>query len=169
MNPQFNRETLKNDLFKEGIAYVFLGFELGARSEDQSCYDHGKVQYDRLAETKLFSQGIKRVQEGTNQYRVALMCAEKEPLECHRTILVSRYLEARGLIVQHILSDGDLENHSDTLSRLIRQLKLPEQDMFLSKEDVIMDAYRIQGEHIAYNKNNGYWVSDNKEPRRLIR
>ncbi|MFQ5482356.1 MAG: DUF488 family protein, partial [Nitrospinaceae bacterium] len=140
MNPQFNRETLKDNLSKEGIAYVFLGLELGGRCEDPSIYDQGKIQYDRLAETKLFSKGIKRVQEGTKQYRVALMCAEKEPLECHRTILVSRYLEAQGFVIQHIQADGKLESHSDALSRLIRKLKLPEQDMFLSQKDIINNA-----------------------------
>src|SRR6266446_5531061 len=90
MNPQFNREPLKQALRDSGILYVFLGAELGARSEDKSCYRNGQVQYDLLARTDLFKRGIERVKDGAHRYRLALMCAEKEPLDCHRTILVSR-------------------------------------------------------------------------------
>jgi uncharacterized protein (DUF488 family) len=43
-NPQFNRDELKEALTHTGIVYVFLGKELGARSEDAACYENGKVQ-----------------------------------------------------------------------------------------------------------------------------
>ena len=44
MNPQFNRESLKQALRTANIQYVFLGKELGARSEDRRCYRNGQVQ-----------------------------------------------------------------------------------------------------------------------------
>jgi len=150
MNPQFNRENLKRLLEPREIVYVFLGRELGARSEDPACYSEGKVQYDRLAQTELFRQGLDRVSEGIETHRLALMCAEKEPLECHRTILVARQLASRGVTVQHILEDGSLETHQDTLARLREKLKLPECDLFRTPEDIIEEAYRLQGERIAY-------------------
>jgi uncharacterized protein (DUF488 family) len=150
MNPQFNREPLKAVLSAAGIAYVFLGQELGARSEDPACYEAGKVRYERLALTALFRAGLERVREGMSRYRLALMCAEKEPLECHRGILVSRHLEAAGIPVQHILADGSLEAHSAAMERLRGQLKLPESDLFRTASDVLEDAYRMQGERIAY-------------------
>jgi len=151
VNPQFNREALKETLRANRIAYVFLGKELGARSEDPSCYENGKVQYDRLAQTELFQLGIQRIQQGTKNYRLALMCAEKEPLECHRTILVARHLVASGLDVQHIHANGKLESHTEALGRLARMLRLQEGDIFRSPEDVLADAYRRQGERIAYD------------------
>ena len=150
MHPQFNRENLRRLLAARGIAYVFLGRELGARSEDPSCYAEGKVQYDRLARTELFGQGLERVREGMKIYRLALVCAEKDPLECHRTILVARALFARGVAVKHILEDGAIESHEQALERLREKLKLPEYDLFRSPEEVIEDAYRRQGERIAY-------------------
>jgi uncharacterized protein (DUF488 family) len=150
MNPQFNRETLKQSLRESGIDYVFLGTELGARSSDVSCYDHGKVQYDRLAQTQLFRQGLERVEEAVKDHRVALMCSEKDPLECHRTILVSRQLETLGFAIQHILADGNLESHSDALDRLANKLHMGEPDMFRSHEEVLGDVYRIQSDRIAY-------------------
>jgi len=150
VNPQFNREELKQSLRDGGIAYVFLGKELGARSEDPSCYDHGKVRYEWLARSELFRQGLSRVQDGMRKYRVALMCAEREPLDCHRTILVTRHLSTQGIDVEHIHANGSTERHADALTRLIRMLNLQEDDMFRSRDDLIAEAYRLQGERIAY-------------------
>ena len=151
MNPQFNREELKEVLRECGIKYVFLGKELGARSEDPACYENGKVLYDRLARTDLFRLGLERVQKGMKDYRLALMCAEKEPIECHRAILVARHLADLGLGVQHIHADGRLESHADALSRLVRILNLPEHDMFQSREELLAEAYRRQERRIAYD------------------
>src|SRR5690242_16269876 len=89
MHPHFDREALAASLKPEGIAYVFLGKELGARTPDAACYIEGKVQFDRLARTPAFQEGLERVRQGMEPYRVALLCAEREPLACHRTILVS--------------------------------------------------------------------------------
>ena len=151
MNPQFNREDLKRSLHERGITYVFLGVELGARSDDPACCDHGKVLYDRLSQTELFNKGLERVREGAKKYKVALMCAEKEPLECHRTILVARHLEALGSKIEHIHADGRLESHADTMGRLLRSLNIPEHDMFQSRADMLTSAYRMQGDRIAYS------------------
>ena len=152
LNPQFNRETLKQALRAADIKYVFLGEELGARSENKSCYRDGQVQYDLLAQTEQFNKGIERVKEGARSYRVALMCAEKEPLECHRTILVSRKLFEGGLPIKHVLGDGRLEAHEYTLERLIAKLKIPEGDMFRSRDAAINEAYMRQSLEIAYRE-----------------
>lgn len=151
VNHQFNRETLKAALWKTGITYVFLGKELGARSEDSSCYVHGKVQYDCLAQTALFRKGIESLLQRMQGNRLALMCAEKDPLDCHRTILVARHLDTLGISVEHILPDGGLETHGQAIARLLRQLKTPEcDDLFRTREAMIDDAYKTQGERIAY-------------------
>jgi uncharacterized protein (DUF488 family) len=150
MNPQYNREPLKAILTAAGIAYVFLGRELGARTEDPSCYEGGKVQYDRLARTELFRAGLERVRDGLSRYRLALICAEKEPLECHRGILVARELEAAGIPVRHILADASLEWHKDAMARLRQRLGLPESDLFRTPAEVLDDVYRLQGARIAY-------------------
>jgi uncharacterized protein (DUF488 family) len=149
-NPQFNREDLKEAIAAAGISYVFLGKELGARSQDPACYEDGKVRYDRLACTELFRKGLERVREGSEQFRVALMCAEREPLDCHRTILVAKHLAARGFDIQHVHGDGGLESHGDAIARLIRMLKMPQEDMFHSREEIVEDAYKRQEERIAY-------------------
>lgn len=154
MNPQFNREPLRDALRPAGIRYVFLGNELGARSNDKSCYRNGQVQYDRLACTDAFKRGLKRVREGSQSYRVALMCAERDPLHCHRTILVARHLAEEGVQVRHILANGQVEDHEQTLDRLLTNLKLQQDDMFRSNADIASEAYRIQGETIAYREKS---------------
>src|SRR5262245_5118572 len=168
-NPQFSRERFKKDLEAAGIVYVFLGDELGARTQDSSCYEDGRVQYQLLARTASFQHGLARVQHGMKTYRLALMCAEKEPLECHRTILVSRYLAGLGIPVLHIHADGTLESHDDALDRLARQLSVAESDMFRSRDDQLADAYRMQESRIAYrpttsSKRNG---TRRRLPKRL--
>jgi uncharacterized protein (DUF488 family) len=149
-NPQFDRETLTDALERAGIVYVYLRKELGARTDDPSCYINGKVQYDRLAQSKSFEEGLARVRRGIEKYKVALMCAEGEPLACHRTILVSRYLHEAGLAVKHILRDASLEDHKSTMTRLARLLDLDDNHFFRDKSEMISEAYRIQGEKIAY-------------------
>jgi uncharacterized protein (DUF488 family) len=152
MNPQFNREELKEVLRLRNIKYVFLGKELGARSEDPSCYDQGRISYDRLSQTQLFQDGLERVQKGMREHCVAIMCAEKEPVECHRTILVARHLTARGLEVRHIHADGNVETHTNTLRRLANALNLraDEHHLFCSQHDLLVEAYHLQEQRIAY-------------------
>ena len=149
-NPQFNKEMLAPALKGAGIAYVFVGKELGARSEDPACYEHGQVRYDRLSETHLFRLGIERVLKGARQYRVSLMCAEKEPLECHRTLLVSRALEREGASIFHILADGTVEDQSETMSRLLDLVDLPQEDMFRSRAELVSQACQLQERKVAY-------------------
>jgi len=148
--PQFNKDLLQRSLKDAGIAYIFLGKELGARSEDRSCYENGRVQYRRLAQTDLFRRGIERVRKGASEYRVALMCAEKEPLDCHRTLLVGRALEREGVSVAHILADGRLEANYDAMTRLLDVVGLHAKDMFQSRGELVEEACTKQEERVAY-------------------
>ena len=151
-NPQFNREELNRSLGRRAIKYVFLGDELGARSEDPSCYEDGRAQYDLLARAASFRHGLERVREGMKSHRVALMCAEGEPLECHRAILIARHLNHLGVEVEHIHADGHAEGHRDALRRLTRMFDLREDElhMFRSHDELLADAYRLQETRIAY-------------------
>lgn len=150
MYPQFSREALSSSLAEAGIRYSFLGKELGARTTDASCYVAGKVSYAKLAQTAPFQRGLARVAEEARARRVALMCAEKDPLTCHRTILVARALSPLGVEVLHILGDGGIEPQAAAESRLLDLTGLPQEDLFLSREELIAEAHDIQGAKIAY-------------------
>jgi uncharacterized protein (DUF488 family) len=149
-NPHFNKAELERSLKAEGIRYVFLGRELGARSDDPSCYEKGRVQYARLARTEAFRQGIERLRRGAAEHRIACMCAEREPLECHRTLLVARVLEAEGMDVAHIHADGRLEPHAAAMDRLIEMTGLPRDDLFRSRGELVAEALARQEEQVAY-------------------
>lgn len=148
--PQYSREPLKIALTKAGLAYVFLGKELGARSHNPACYRQGKVQYDRLAQEPSFTEGLQRVTQGMKHYRIALMCAEKDTLNCHRALLVARKLFEAGVAVNHIYADGSVENQHAFETRLLAACKLPEYDMFKGRNECLAEAYMIQGERMAY-------------------
>ena len=154
-NPQFNREQLAECLKNSNIEYVYLGRELGGRSDDPSCYEHDRIRYDRLSRTPSFHEGLKRLVRGAEEYHIALMCAEKEPLHCHRTLLVGHELDKmNGVDVTHILPDGRLEPHMDTMSRLLAKFKhLREEDWFKSRDERISEAIAFQTEQVGHTND----------------
>lgn len=153
-NPQFNRESLQCALQEQGIAYVSLGEELGARRSERECYLEGRADYELISQTPAFKRGIERVTQGTAKMRVALMCAEKDPVDCHRCILVSPHLRRQGLQVLHILSDGSLENHEQIEKRLLQAFALENKELFRSQDEIMAEAYKKQGEKVAYHEED---------------
>ncbi len=162
-NPQFNRENIQKVLKENGIAYVFLGQELGPRSEDPSCYVDGKVQYGRLAATETFKRGMERLVIGMKTHRIALMCAEKDPITCHRMILVCRALRSEPVEIDQILEDGQVESLRDSELRLLHALKMPQLRLFEKVDDLIQRAYDAQGKKIAYVRDAAARGKDNPE------
>jgi uncharacterized protein (DUF488 family) len=149
-NPQFNREVLADSLNGVGLEYVFLGQELGARSDDPACYRNGRAQYSLIAKAGVFQRGIERLLSGAQRFSLAILCAEKEPLVCHRGILISRHLRDRGMVVRHILEDGSLEDHESAVERLLDMHGLRDEHLFHSREERIALAYEKQAEDIQY-------------------
>jgi len=152
--PQFNGPVLERALKEDGVLYVFLGRELGARREEPSCYVDGQARYDLVAKTRAFAEGLDRVLKGLADYRVALLCAEKDPLTCHRTILVCRHLRGKGFPIQHILPDGGLESHEAAENRLLVLLGKEHPSLFATREQLLEEAYEEQGRRIAFRQTN---------------
>ena len=154
LHPQFNRESLAGSLQGEGIEYVHLGQALGGRSDDPACYEDGRVRYDRVAGTETFRHGLDRVVQGAEDHLIALLCAEREPLECHRTLLVARALDERRIEVAHIHADGGLESHEEAMDRLLQLFNLdPDGDLFRTaqpREELVAEAIALQAGRVAY-------------------
>jgi hypothetical protein len=136
---------------------VFLGKELGARRGEQSCYVGGQAKYERIKEMPLFRKGLEYVLEGCDRFNLAIMCAEADPIACHRTILVAREIRAQrpGLRIAHILGDGSLETQEEAEERLVKLHKL-QPELFgdlSSASGLIEKAYALQAEKIAYKKS----------------
>jgi len=151
-SPQFNRETLSAVLRNHGVQYVFLGRELGARREERDCYVGNQARYDLIARSKLFREGLDRVLAGAASHTVALMCAEKDPVTCHRMVLVCRELRASGLDLWHALEDGSVESNTEAENRLLDELNLPRGDLFLPRDALVEEAYDLQARRIAWTE-----------------
>ncbi len=149
---QFNRENLAEALDRDGIEYVFLGEELGGRSADSECYVDDQVSYGRVAKNARFLDGIQRVLKGLQQYSIALLCAEKDPLFCHRAILVCRQLANHDVPIAHILGNGSIETQKELERRLLRICHLEKPSMFSTHEELLERAYDVQGKRIAYSR-----------------
>lgn len=148
--PQFNRAELESSLKSQGLKYVFLGDELGARRRERDCYINGVADYDLIRDLPLFQQGLSRVLNGLQKMSIALMCAERDPLTCHRAILVARALKPKVHFIEHIIGQDTMESHDDLESRLLQQYKTDGNDLFSTRDDLIDKAYKKRGSEIAY-------------------
>ena len=120
---QFNRESLAAYLKGEGIEYRYFGDALGGRPPGHNFYDErGRVLYDLLAQSCEFRAGIERLIRLANGRRVALLCSEEDPTDCHRRLLLGRVLQARGVEVIHLRGDGRAQTEAD-VAREERQRK----------------------------------------------
>jgi uncharacterized protein (DUF488 family) len=142
--PHFNRAALNDRLNTSGIAYIFLGVELGGRPKGGGVSD-----YERMAARPLFAEGIARVGQIAARTRLALMCSEHEPLTCHRCLLIGRRLVERGAAIAHIMRDGTIEPNEVTEDRLLALTRHTERDLLASRVDRLAAAYRAQGLRIA--------------------
>ena len=150
--PHFSRDALQQQLRQDGIAYVFLGQELGGRPNDNHFFCDGIADYEKMAETEQFSRGLERVKEGANKYRIALMCSEHDPLDCHRCLLVGRALFQRGVSVRHILSQGRVVDQRQIEARLMDMAGKSEVDLFDPPAKRLAAAYRERAKRVAYSE-----------------
>lgn len=146
----FNQDNLKKRLGAEGIAYVFLGDLIGARHEDKALCSGGVVDFKRVAALESFKRGIARLRKGLESYSVAVMCAEKDPVTCHRMILICRNT-GKDCSIFHILDGGKVETHREAEWRLMKKFGLEQPDLMGTTEDERLSlAYDRQGKIIAY-------------------
>lgn len=150
--PEYNRDAFGAALGAFGIAYVFLGRELGGRPDDPSMYEDGRVRYDKLGQSARFVAGLTRLEDGARRYRLAVLCSEGDPIFCHRGLLISPRLESLGIEVGHILPTGELEPHAAAMTRLLDLFHLPPQDVFGGRTDLLELASARQEGRIAFRR-----------------
>jgi uncharacterized protein (DUF488 family) len=115
--PEFGRKRLEAWLPEAGIRYVWLGEVLGPRWKDPAVHSGGRPDYELIARHPAFRRGLERLRRIMDGSTTAIMCAEKEPLDCHRTLLVARRMKDHADI-RHILADGSVEPHREIERRL---------------------------------------------------
>ena len=148
--PHFNRDTLRDKLRRDNISYVFLGKELGGRPSDHTLFCDGVEDYEKMATSDEFRKGLNRVIDGAKKYRIALMCSEQNPLDCHRCLLVGPALSKLGITVKHVLSDGRIATHPEIEERLLELSGREADDLFASREERLSVAYRDRARKVAF-------------------
>jgi hypothetical protein len=117
--PQFNQPELRQTLTMSGIRYIFLGDELGGRPRDVAVYDsEGRVDYWRVRRTENFRVGLERLLQESRHDVVAMMCAEEDPLDCHRALMITAELVERGFDPSHLRASGSVETTPHLEARL---------------------------------------------------
>lgn len=143
--PQFSKAALVEALRGAGLAYVYLGEQLGGRP---SVRVRAQIQgggYVAMAATEAFQHGIARIQQGRTQHRIALMCAERDPIDCHRALLVGRALAGCDIPVEHIHADGSSERHAGLEARLLAAAgRADGGDLFSTPAELLDLAYLRQ-------------------------
>jgi len=158
MAPQYNKPSLNSTLKKNNIVYMHFEKEFGARHTKPSLLDEdGNVDFDKVRETTEFEQGVKRLKNGLDlDYKIALMCSEANPFDCHRFTMISYQLVKEGMVVSHILQNGKLVDNRELEDWLLKKYhkKLQPQSSFfeeVTRETQLEAAYRLRAKDIAYS------------------
>lgn len=118
-NSDFTKAALEQKLKEAGFYYLFMGDVLGGIPEDEDIYQDGQVDYNRLAGQESYRNGVERVISGAEKgYKICLLCSELKPEMCHRSKLIGRSLEQKGVDVRHIDEKGKLADQKEVLLRL---------------------------------------------------
>jgi uncharacterized protein (DUF488 family) len=161
---QFNRPVLEAGLSGGGIAYVYLGDLLGGRPGPRDLYDdEGRVDYERVRKTASFQEGLKRLLNGAERY-VAMLCAEADPLDCHRGLMIAPALVEQGVAPLHLRKDGSVETTVEMEARLLKETGLADAllptlfDPVPSEAErgrVLAEAYRLMARKKAFRMQTG--------------
>ena len=147
---QFNRPNMAQWLAAAGIRYLFAGRSLGGRPAEPSLYEHGRASYERMGQTTEFLSALRRIVAFSRHARCVLVCAEAEPLECHRFLLIGRVLSSRSVDVRHMLANGAVESHQAAEGRLIRLSGVAQSELFGAYGDALARAYALQEARVAF-------------------
>lgn len=119
-HPQYNQRTLDSHLSSAGIRYIYMGEELGGIPNSPDCYDDdGHVSYTRIMQQNFYLRGIERLVTAHRKgIKVACMCSELDPCDCHRSKLIGESLAANGLQMMHIGRVGSIETQQEVMEKV---------------------------------------------------
>lgn len=149
---QYNREAFSEELKKQGILYRNYAYEFGARQEDLRFFTkEGYLDFSKFTQSEQFQQGVQKIEKGIQMgYTFVLMCAEKDPMTCHRAIMIGKALKEQGYTVKHILYPDQIETQQE-----MEQRGLGDQMSFFSDEQRIEEFYQAQNQKIGYRPDSG--------------
>lgn len=154
--PDYNKPNLESILKRNGIYYRNYAVEFGARQEERRFYSlDGFMNFELFVQSEQFKVGERKIIDSLSQgYHIVLMCAEKDPVQCHRAIMVAPQFYRQGYEIIHLMPNGTTKTQVDVENELLNiyfpnmnQLSMLEPQK--SEEEVIKDAYRKQNQKIG--------------------
>lgn len=163
-NTQYNRESLRENLKSSGFTYVYMGHEFGAKRQTKESYnDDGYADFEKVIKEELFLKGIERITKGLQMgYKIVLLGAMQEPIRCHRSIMLGKYLNEKGFDVKYIMHEGNIVNQDyieeDLLNKYFSDRNQLSIDSLLgtdkSREEMIEEGYKLANKEIGYRTEN---------------
>ena len=159
-NIQFNKETIRQTLINHGFIYIYMAKEFAVQRENKSLYlKEGYADFEKVMHDKDFLDGVERLKVGINKgYRIVLIGAMQDPINCHRCILLGRALREEGFNVKHILDDYSLASQEQMEERLLEKYHSNRNQMTFdalmgtesSKEELLKECYKLSNREIGY-------------------
>ncbi|MBC6004556.1 MAG: DUF488 domain-containing protein [Paeniclostridium sordellii] len=163
-NTQYNREILRENLKSSGFTYVYMGHEFGAKRQTKESYnDEGYADFEKVIKEELFLKGIERITKGLQMgYKIVLLGAMQEPIRCHRSIMLGKYLNEKGFDVKYIMHEGNIVNQDyieeDLLNKYFSDRNQLSIDSLLgtdkSREEMIEEGYKLANKEIGHRTEN---------------
>ena len=163
-NTQYNREVLRENLKSSGFTYVYMGHEFGAKRQTKESYnDEGYADFEKVIKEELFLKGIERITKGLQMgYKIVLLGAMQEPIRCHRSIMLGKYLNEKGFDVKYIMHEGNIVNQDyieeDLLNKYFSDRNQLSIDSLLgtdkSREEMIEEGYKLANKEIGHRTEN---------------
>jgi uncharacterized protein (DUF488 family) len=158
-NPQYNKNKLSASLKEADITYLHMPDEFGARQTSPEVLTNGKADFQKVRKSPKFRSGVERLKEGVKKgFTIALMCAEADPLECHRFSMISVDLKKNGFDIIHILKDARTITNTELEQELLKKYKKKILTSTLFSSITTLDerlavAYQLQNNDIAYSSD----------------
>ncbi|MGN2338546.1 DUF488 domain-containing protein [Clostridium cagae] len=159
-NIQFNKETIQRTLTQSGFIYIYMAEEFAANRGIKISYTgEGYSDFERVVNESSFLKGVDRLKNGINKgYKIALLGAMQDPIRCHRSILVGRFLRNKGFNVKHILDNYSIGTQEDMEKNLLdkyfsKRAQLTMDSLLgneFSEEEMIRESYRLANREIGF-------------------
>lgn len=152
----YDRENIQNFLVRNNINYKYMGKYFGARQENMDLYTQdGYLDFEKVAVSGHFQSAVENVMKGMETNRIALMCLEKKPIDCHRAILVAKAFYSKGCTVNHILEDCSIQTHPELNEELL-DMYFPDRNQISlfdirTDEERLVEAYKLRNKAIGYS------------------
>jgi len=154
----YNKEHLERLLKSHHIYYRNYAKEFGAQQIERRFYTaQGYLDFELFTASDIYHHGYQKIEDGLKQeYVFAFMCAEKDPMDCHRSIMVSKTFNDHGYSVLHLLPAKNPVSQVDIEERLLDKY-FPDRDQLslLSEQkdenELITEAYRKRNAEIGYH------------------